>query len=358
MLAALVALFSPAAAAAGMLNLGPEQIVQAGAGDLQVAGYSVPLLADFNNDGRKDLVVGEGGGGLAGKIRVYLNGGTATAPLFSGFNWLQSNGVTLVVPTEGCQGAFPRLMQFDADGNKDLLVGQADGTVRLFRNVGTDSEPTFDGGALLAVGPAGAKSPIDVGYRATIALTDWNNDGAGDLVLGALDGKIRLYLNEGTPIEPDFLSATILQGLAGDLVVPAGRSSPAVMDLDGDGKKDLLVGNTNGEILFYRNEGTDAAPSFAAYEQVVADGIPIDLPGSARSRPYLTDWIGDGLPDLLIGAGDGKVHLFQMVPEPAALPLLVLGVVPLLGWRGAPARWRGVPARIHPGKGTAGPGCR
>ncbi len=64
------------------------------------------------------------------------------------------------------------------------MVGRADGTVQLFRNIGTDTVPTFDGGALLQAGPAGGKSPIDVGDRATIALTDWDNDGARDLVLG------------------------------------------------------------------------------------------------------------------------------------------------------------------------------
>ena len=96
---------------------------------------------------------------------------------------MQSDGADLVVPAGGCMGAFPRVAHFDADGKKDLLVGRADGTVQLFRNVGTDTAPTFDGGALVQAGPAGVKSPIDVGYRATIALTDWDNDGARDLVL-------------------------------------------------------------------------------------------------------------------------------------------------------------------------------
>ena len=63
------------------------------------------------------------------------------------------------------------------------MVGRADGTVSLFRNVGTNTAPTFDGGTLVQVGPADAKSPIDVGYRATIALTDWDDDGTRDLVL-------------------------------------------------------------------------------------------------------------------------------------------------------------------------------
>lgn len=325
-----ITVLSPSPAPAAILNLGPEQIVLAAGGELTVPGYSVPCLADFDSDGRQDLLVGEGGSGFDGKIRVYLNSGSATAPQFSGFSYVQSDGADLVVPAGGCLGAFPRLTHFDDDGKKDLLVGRADGTVQLFRNVGTDTAPIFNGGVLLEAGPAGVKSPINVGYRATIALTDWDNDGARDLALGALDGKVRVYLNAGTNTEPDFLDATIVQDLVGDLLVPSGRSSPALMDLDGDGRKDLLVGNTSGAILLYANRGSDTTPDFSTYEHVTADGVEIDLPGSPRSRPYITDWTDDGLPDLLVGAGDGRVHLFQGVPEPASLLLLASAGIVLL----------------------------
>jgi len=314
-------------AGAAIMDLGPEEIVQAGGADLVVPGYSVPCHTDFNNDGLKDLLVGEGGGGFSAKVRLYLNGGTVAAPQFSSFSYLQSAGADLVVPSVGCMGAFPRVAHFDADGKKDLLVGRSDGTVQLFRNIGTDSNPTFDGGALLEVGPAGSKFPIDVGNRATIALTDWDNNGARDLVLGAYDGKIRLYLNQGTNADPDFLDEKIVQDLAGALQVPSSRSSPAMMDLDGDGKKDLLVGNTDGEILLYINQGSDSLPGFSAPDHVVANGVEIDLPGVPRSRPFISDWTGDGLPDLLVGAGDGRIHLFQSIPDPVITDSFLLGTV-------------------------------
>jgi hypothetical protein len=102
------------------------------------------------------------------------------------------------------------------------------------------------------------------------------------------------------------------------------------MDLDGDGNKDLLTGNTNGELLFYKNVGTDATPTFSGYSRITSQGIPIDLAGTPRSRPFVCDWTGDGHLDLLVGAGDGKVHLYQGVPEPATLLLLGLGGVTIL----------------------------
>ena len=203
------------------------------------------------------------------------------------------------------------MVYWDADGLKDLLVGQADGKVRLFLNVGTEADPAFDGGTFLQVGPAGFKSDIDVGSRATLDVVDWNGDGMKDLVAGAIDGKIHLFLNEGTDPLPDFLAETFAQENGSALTVPSARSSPVIVDLDGDGKKDILTGNTNGEMLFYSNIGTDAAPSFSGFSYVEADGQIIDLDSTGRSRPSVCDWTDDGKLDVLIGAGDGRVHLFQ-----------------------------------------------
>jgi hypothetical protein len=134
------------------------------------------------------------------------------------------------------------------------------------------------------------------------------------LVSGAIDGKIHIFLNEGTENSPDFRSEQFAQADGSDLIVPSGRSSPVVLDVDGDNKKDLVVGNTNGQLLFYSNMGTDAAPDFSGFEYVQADGVDIDLQGTPRSRSFVCYWTDDGLPDVLIGAGDGNVHLYQGVP--------------------------------------------
>ncbi len=207
------------------------------------------------------------------------------------------------------------MVYWDADANKDLIVGQSDGTIKLFLNTGTDGNPTFDAGRFLQVGSAGSKVNIAVGARATPAVVDWNNDGMKDLVVGAIDGRIRLYINSGSDTAPDFLAVMYAQAGGGDLAVSTGRSSPAVVDLDADGMKDLLIGDTSGQLRFYSNVGTDAAPSFGGYVLVEADGVPIDLAGSARSRPFVGDWTGDGLPDILVGGSDGQVHLFLGVPS-------------------------------------------
>ncbi len=275
-------------------------------------GYSVPSWVDWNGDGVKDLLVGQGGGvSTQGKVRIYPNVGTDLEPLFSGYVYAQSGGSDLVVTASGCLGIFPRVVYWDADARKDLLAGEAAGKVRLFTNTGTDAAPVFDAGTYLQVGQPGVKADINVGGRATPIPVDWNGDGRKDLVVGALDGKVRVYVNEGTDSEPDFRTVQYAQESGADLVVPTGRSSPCLLDLDDDGKKDLLTGNTEGQLLFYRNVGTDQAPAFSGYAYVAAGGIPIDLPGSARSRPIVCDWTGDLDLDVLIGSGDGLVRLYE-----------------------------------------------
>lgn len=149
---------------------------------------------------------------------------------------------------------------------------------------------------------------------ATATAVDWDSDGRKDLVVGAYDGRIHLFMNEGNDTDPNFLVETFAQEDGSDLDVPSNRSSPDVLDLDSDGKKDLLTGNTNGELLLYSNTGTDAEPNFLGYLAVEADGVPIDLSGTPRSRPFVCDWTGDNYLDVLIGASDGKVHLYQGLP--------------------------------------------
>jgi hypothetical protein len=91
----------PVASFAGLL-LRPEELVQSGGINIGVPGYSVPSFAYWNDDNLKDLIVGEGGGGFVeGKVRVYLNTGSETAPQFTGYFYAQSESSDLVEPGSG-----------------------------------------------------------------------------------------------------------------------------------------------------------------------------------------------------------------------------------------------------------------
>jgi len=310
-----------AVSTASALDFGPQFIVQDGAADLQVLGYSTPSLVDWNSDGLLDIMTGER---TYPKVRVYLNVGAVGSPAYNGFSYVQADGVDIQVLGRSCMGSFPRAVDWNSDGKKDLIVGDSYGKYTLFVNIGTDAAPVFGAGIFLQAGGV----DIDVGERATFNVVDYNNDGMKDMVTGGLDGLVRVFLNEGADAAPIFSGSTTLP-----LVVPDARASVVIAELDGDGRKDLLVGNTTGYILLYSNQGTDAAPAFSTYTAVTSCGVPIHLPNDPRTRPSIGDYNGDGIWDLIVGDVTGKVYVYQGLPEPGTMLLLAAGGVGVLRHR-------------------------
>jgi len=327
-------------AAAAVPDLLADAPVQAGGAAIDVPGYSVPTFADWNADGRADLIVGEGGGGTGhAKVRVYLDGATSGPPQFGAWFYAQADGADLdAYSATACLGAFPRVVYWDADDRKDLLVGIQDGRMKLYRNVATDQAPAFDAGTFVQIFDNAQQQDVDldVGDRTTSTFADWDQDGLNDIVSGAYDGKVHVFRNVGAVGAPAFddALASFAQDSGADLLDANYRSSPHLFDLDGDGRRDLVLGDTTGQVRFYPNVNTDAAPAFDGFSLLQAGGVDIDLPDSARSRPFVCDFNHDGTLDVLVGGGDGLVHYYQGVPAPATLALLTAGGLTLLRRRG------------------------
>ena len=85
---ALAAASTPAVLAPTKVLDGKEPI------DVEI-GHATPNLADWDGDGKTDLLVGQFGGG---KLRVYLNRGTNAEPRFKGFTYVQAGGKDATVP--------------------------------------------------------------------------------------------------------------------------------------------------------------------------------------------------------------------------------------------------------------------
>ena len=61
--------------------------------------------------------------------------------------------------------------------------------------------------------------------------------------------------------------------------VDIGHLVPCVTDWNGDGKKDLIVGQfSGGKIRLYLNKGTDSTPAFKDFKYLKAGGAEISLP--------------------------------------------------------------------------------
>src|SRR5262249_31038285 len=178
-----------------------------------------------------------------------------------------------------------------------------------------DGLPRFDR-------PGGSSCGADHGR---VDLDDWDDDGLIDLVVGESYGHIFWWPNRGTPRRPAFPYCRFLFDAEG-LPVDAGMAAaPKVVDWDGDGRKDLLVGAEWNRLLYYRNVGSNRERKLAYQGLVRADGQTLALPVTPVAEanaaifkrdyypvPETVDWDGDGDPDLLAGGYiTGRIYYYE-----------------------------------------------
>ena len=274
---------------------------------LDAGTRSAPALLDVDGDGDLDLVVGneldpakaDGGANLL----LFENTGTASAPAFqlADADWL---GLAYDFGAYG-----PAAGDLDGDGDPDLLVGGFNGRFALLENAGTATAPDFR----LADEAFGG---VDAGQYGRASLGDLDGDGDLDLVTGASSGRVRLYRNVGTARQPTFETEGRGTPTADDLAFAEAvglpddvgqDSAPALADLDGDGALDLVLGTAEGALRVFQNVGTATAPRFQEAASVPG--------GRRRTAPTLGDLDGDGRPEIVAGADAGGLLYWRAASE-------------------------------------------
>ncbi len=171
---------------------------------IDVGTHAAPFMVDYNNDGIRDLLVGNGEGFLL----YYENRGNTTHASFVQPTTIHDvHGNRLAVDSY----CTPCVVDWNDDNRKDILLGSGTGALVLYRNEGSESEPLFSPPTQIEVD--GTK--INVTSQAVPVVADWNNDGGKDLLVRNQEGECFLFLNEVVRGEPDLFRAEQFQ--TGDL---------------------------------------------------------------------------------------------------------------------------------------------
>jgi hypothetical protein len=223
---------------------------------------------------------------------------------------------------------YPSFEDIDQDGLTDLILGlgglidndnQATAKMIWYKNTGTAAEPELTLWNEDFLGLSGE------GYR-FLAPTfgDLTGDGARDLIVGESEGTLLFFRNRANPGDPYLFDPALKKYMSLDV---GYRALPCIVDIDGDGLNDLLVGNElsfqqngqTGSLAFFKNNGTPEYPLFNPDGN--GNGVPwagIGLHANSFNltslvRPYTFE-TNDGT-FLALGSVRGTIVLYQLSDE-------------------------------------------
>ncbi len=277
---------------------------------IDVGERSFPVFFDENSDGLMDILVGGFGyyvstGNYSSRLMLLRNTGSLESPSFE-----LITGDYAGLGELGFEGIYPTFGDMDNDGDLDMLTGDEEGNLHLFRNdadVGqpadfTLSQPNYKG--------------IQIGLSAKPQIIDVNRDGLPDILVGERSGTIKYFQNIGIPENADF-DAEPTNDLFGNIdVMPeccTGYSAPCMVE-DSVGNYLLYVGSEQGKLYMFNEIENNLDGTFSPVDSLYLQGVNINASGYDINL--------DGKTEFVFGEFSGGIGLLKYgTPE-------VLGINP------------------------------
>ena len=305
-----------------LASSGPDSMViedtswQSGGTVVNLSTWPAAFNIDIDQDGKKDLLIAPNiGAGCMNynNIWYYRNLSTTGAP-----NWqFQSDSFLIDRSIDLGSSAYPALFDFNKDGLPDLFIGsdgyrQPDGTLRskvsYYLNTSTPGNPSF---TLQTTDFLGINS---YNFQGTAtAFGDIDNDGISDMVVGHSNGTLSYFKNLAATesVPPNWqLQELVLTDMSGDTINTGGYSAPFIYDIDKDGLPDLVIGDVNGYLQYYRNVSTTAGTIKLQLvnTRLGNAGVDTSVAFGNYSAPFIGAIDSTGVDYLLMGSYRGNLY--------------------------------------------------
>jgi hypothetical protein len=281
--------------------------------DVFPAGYYLDV--DFN--GVKDLLICPNTTAESSdrtSVLYFNNEGADTNP---NFTYIRNNHFQRDMIDLGT-GAHPAFVDIDGDGLLDLFIANRKyydestlitSKIAYYKNIGSTTYPKFE---LIDDDYLGI--PSFEWRSAHITFGDLDTDGDKDLIVGNLDGNLHVFTNQGTVSAPNFQYAGSGLNDNTNTLIDVGQSStPFLVDINEDGLLDLLVGEKNGNINYFQNTGTSSSPVFTLIDETFGAIVATNFLGvDGFSIPYAyKNTVGSW--EVLCGSETGGINQYEVL---------------------------------------------